>query len=179
MVAAQQGYDRIKASLNKAMKSNDAAGFGPLAKFLPRQGLDDEGRFNRTAISLAVASYLKEVSGAAVTEQEYERINDAIVGGGTVDEMMTGLNAISFSSGERIKQLEAQQPGMVEAFHRLKKYRAKGNARSSGAADQAQMVKDAAKPKPKKPQTQREKIRDTAKRITQKSKLKDLEFEGD
>lgn len=119
------GYETGRYHAEEAMKiiskykDGDVAGLGPLAKYIPTSVASKGAVAVRQYLGFAVAQYLKEVSGAAVTEQEFERTLKNIEGSGTTDEVQRGLNQIIGLSQAKGRSLDQTNPAAAKLRREL------------------------------------------------------------
>lgn len=97
-------------------KDGDVAGLGPLAKYIPTEVASQGAQAVRQSLGVAISAYLKEVSGAAVTEQEFKRLEEQVKGDGSTDSVLRGLSLISAPAQQRLESLAGSYPTIYQTF---------------------------------------------------------------
>jgi hypothetical protein len=118
-------------------KTNDVAGLGPIAKFIPTSVNTQDAKAVRQALGFATAQYLKQVSGAAVTEQEFARTRETIEAAGSYDDVKRGLNLLGQSVKAADEESQVENPGFYRLRGELGSLNRQGGLRgSAGRAEQ-------------------------------------------
>lgn len=120
-------------ALQQYRKTNDVAGFGPLAKYIPTDFASKDAVTQRQLVGNAVFSFIKAQSGAAFTEQEYARRLEIALGKGDYDSMNTGLNMMLQDSRIAQDNMRTQAPGLFEARATLAQRQGERRAAQSAA----------------------------------------------
>jgi hypothetical protein len=106
----RSGLDTANRLLQKYEETNDVAGLGPMAKFIPNSVNTKDAVAVRQVLGNVTAQYLKAISGAAVTEQEYGRTIDNLQGAGDFDSVKRGLALIGTSVKSADEEDQIQNP---------------------------------------------------------------------
>jgi len=111
----RKGLDTANRLIQKYEADNDVAGLGPLAKFIPNSINAKDAVAVRQVLGSAVAQYLKQISGAAVTEQEFSRTIDNLQGAGDFDSVKRGLGIL----GQSIQAVDEEDAVNNPSFVRI------------------------------------------------------------
>lgn len=131
------GLDTAERLISEYEQSGDVAGLGPLAKFIPSSVNTNDAKAVRQVLGSVTAQYLKAISGAAVTEQEYARTIENLQGSGDYDSVKRGLGILKQSVTSADEESQVDNP----TFYRLRRElrdlnRGAGVAGSEGRAQQ-------------------------------------------
>lgn len=138
-------------ALQQYRKTNDVAGFGPLAKHIPTDFASKSAVEQRQLVGNAVFSFIKAQSGAAFTEQEYARRLEIALGKGDYDSMNTGLNMMLQDSRIAQDNMRAQAPGLFEARSTLSQRQGERAAKASAAKAEQDRMRGLAEEPPTEP----------------------------
>jgi len=138
--AALETADR---AITKFESSGDVAGLGPLAKYLPNAINAKDAKAVRQALGFATAQYLKAVSGAAVTEQEFARTRETIESAGTYDDVKRGLNLLGQSVKAADEESQTENPRFFDLRNQLRSLNSqRGVAGQRGRSEQESAAGD-------------------------------------
>lgn len=112
----RRSLENVDSLVKKYESTNDISGLGPIAKFIPNSVNASDAVAVRQSLGFAVAQYLKSVSGAAVTEQEFARTESILQGAGNYDSVRRGLNLLGSSIKAADDESQTENPG----FYRLR-----------------------------------------------------------
>lgn len=126
--------DRLVAQFEK---SGDVAGLGPLAKYIPTSVNTQDAKAVRQVLGAVTAQYLKAISGAAVTEQEYARTIENLQGSGDFDSVKRGLGILKQSITSADEESQVENPTFSRLREELRTLNRRGAAgESRGRAEQ-------------------------------------------
>lgn len=111
--AGLQTANRLIANYEQ---TNDIAGLGPLAKFIPSSVNAKDAVAVRQILGSVTAQYLKQISGAAVTEQEFARTIENLQGAGDFDSVKRGLGLLGQSIQAQDEEDAVQNPTFVRIY---------------------------------------------------------------
>jgi hypothetical protein len=110
------GLDTVERAIAQYEASGDVAGLGVLGKQVPTALADKDAKEVRQLLGGVTAQYLKQISGAAVTEQEYARTIENIQGAGSYDDVKRGLMMLRQTVTAADQESEIENP----TFYRLR-----------------------------------------------------------
>jgi hypothetical protein len=110
------GLETAQRAIAKFEADGDIAGLGVLGKQVPTALAGKDALAVRQVLGNVVAQYLKQISGAAVTEQEFARTIDNLQGAGDYDSVKRGLGLLDQSIRSADEEDAVQNPG----FFRLR-----------------------------------------------------------
>jgi hypothetical protein len=111
------GLDTADRLIDKFEQTGDVAGLGPMAKFIPSSVNTQDAKAVRQVLGSVTAQYLKAISGAAVTEQEYARTIENLQGPGDYDSVKRGLGILRQSVSAADEESQVDNP----TFFRLRR----------------------------------------------------------
>jgi hypothetical protein len=124
-------------AIDKFEADGDVAGLGPLAKYIPSNINSKDAKAVRQSLGFATAQYLKAVSGAAVTEQEFARTRETIESAGSYDDVKRGLNLLGQSVKAADEESQVENPGFFRLRGELGSLNRQGGLRGqAGRAEQ-------------------------------------------
>lgn len=109
------GLDAANRAIAKYESTNDVAGLGPLAKFIPNSINSSDAVAVRQVLGSITAQYLKQMSGATVSEPEFERTLTTLQGAGDYDSVKRGLGLV----GQGLRAQEEEDAVNNPAFQRI------------------------------------------------------------
>lgn len=130
--------DTVGRALAKFEENGDVAGLGPLAKYIPNAVNTSDAKAVRQSLGFATAQYLKAVSGATVTEQEYARTVENLQGAGTYDDVRRGLNLLGQSVKSADEESSIQNPGFMRLRGELRSMNRRGSLADQPGRSQQQ-----------------------------------------
>jgi hypothetical protein len=130
------GLDTAERLIQKYEETGDVAGLGPLAKFIPSSVNSQDAKAVRQVLGSVTAQYLKQISGAAVTEQEYARTIENLQGPGDFDSVKRGLGLLRQSITSADEESQVENPGFSRLRRELRDMTRSGAVR--GAPGRAQ-----------------------------------------
>jgi hypothetical protein len=110
------GLETAQRLIDKYEETNDIAGLGPLAKFIPNSVNAKDAVAVRQVLGAVTAQYLKQISGAAVTEQEFARTIENLQGAGDADSVKRGLALV----GQSVKSADEEDQIQNPSFFRMR-----------------------------------------------------------
>jgi hypothetical protein len=123
--------------------SGDVAGLGPLAKYIPSAVNAKDAKAVRQALGFATAQYLKAVSGAAVTEQEFARTRETIESAGGYDDVKRGLGLLGQSVKAADEESQTENPRFFDLRNQLRHLNSqRGVAGQRGRSEQESAAGD-------------------------------------
>lgn len=134
------GLDTAERLIQQFEQTNDVAGLGPLAKFIPSAINSKDAVAVRQVLGSLTAQYLKAISGAAVTEQEFARTIENLQGAGDADSVRRGLGLLRQGVHAQDEEDQTQNPG----FFRLREELRTLNGRERAGLDQGRAEQEAA-----------------------------------
>jgi len=114
------GLDTADRLIAAYEQSGDVAGLGPLAKFIPSSVNTQDAKAVRQVLGSVTAQYLKAISGAAVTEQEYARTIENLQGSGDYDSVKRGLGILKQSVSSADEESQVENPMFFRLRRELK-----------------------------------------------------------
>ncbi len=139
----RQGLATVQRALAKYEADGDVAGLGVLGKNVPNAIAGKDAKEVRQLLGGLTAQYLKNISGAAVTEQEYARTIENIQGAGTYDEVKRGLGMLEQSVTSADQESETENPTFFRLRGELQTLSGRDRARMSrGRAEQESAAGD-------------------------------------
>jgi hypothetical protein len=134
------GLDTAERLVQQYEQSGDVAGLGPLAKYIPSSVNTQDAKAVRQVLGAVTAQYLKAISGAAVTEQEYARTIENLQGSGDFDSVKRGLGILKQSVSSADEESQIENP----TFSRLREELRTLNRRGAGEASRGRAEQEAA-----------------------------------
>lgn len=139
----RQGLATVNRVLAQYEASGDVAGLGVLGKNVPNMIAGKDAKEVRQLLGGLTAQYLKNISGAAVTEQEFARTVDNIQGAGTYDDVKRGLGILEQSVTSADQESETENPTFFRLRGELQTLSGREKARMSrGRAEQESAAGD-------------------------------------
>ncbi len=136
----RSGLDTADRLVAQFEKSGDVAGLGPLAKYIPTSVNSQDAKAVRQVLGAVTAQYLKAISGAAVTEQEYARTIENLQGSGDFDSVKRGLGILKQSITSADEESQVENP----TFSRLREELRTLNRRGAGGESRGRAEQEAA-----------------------------------
>lgn len=124
--------------VNRFTENNDLAGLGPLANYIPDAVASGDALKVRQALGAAVFAHIKEQSGAAFTEQEFQRRIAILEGAKDTASVVRGLQQMIGPTEEQRKKLETDNPA-IQKIRRIIGTRQEQRRQASSSGKQAQL----------------------------------------
>lgn len=132
--AAKEALEIVK----RFDENNDLAGLGPLANYIPDAIASGDALKVRQALGAAVFAHIKEQSGAAFTEQEFQRRIAILEGAKDTASVVRGLQQMIGPTEEQRKKLETDNPA-IQKIRRIIGGRQEQRRKASSSGKQAQL----------------------------------------
>jgi hypothetical protein len=131
------GLDTVERVIAKYEADGDVAGLGALGGNIPNMIAGKDAKEVRQLLGSVTAQYLKQISGAAVTEQEYARTISNLQGAGTHDDVKRGLGLLKQSITSADEESQVENPTFFRLRRELRDLnRGAGVKASGGRAEQ-------------------------------------------
>ncbi len=131
------GLQTVERAIAKFEKDGDVAGLGALGGQVPNMIAGKDAKEVRQLLGSVTAQYLKQISGAAVTEQEYARTISNLQGAGTYDDVKRGLGLLNQSIASADEESQVENPTFFRLRRELRDLnRGAGVRGSNGRAEQ-------------------------------------------
>lgn len=138
----RSGLETAQRAIEKFEQDGDVAGLGALGKNVPTMLAGKDALAVRQVLGNVVAQYLKQVSGAAVTEQEFARTIDNLQGAGDYDSVKRGLGILNQSIRSADEEDQVQNPGFYQLRGELQSLTRRGRGQGAGRDEQNAAVAD-------------------------------------
>lgn len=136
----RSGLETAERLVAQFEQTNDVAGLGPLAKYIPNSVNSKDAVAVRQVLGAVTAQYLKAISGAAVTEQEFGRTIENLQGSGDFDSVRRGLGLLRQGVQAQDEEDQSQNPG----FYRLREELRTLNRREGLGGDRGRAEQESA-----------------------------------
>ncbi len=145
---------QAKNVVQKLSNGQDVPGLGPWDSFATKFLNDPEGAAVKQALGITLAQFKKEISGAAVTDNEAKELMGVIEGPGwrpTKDTLLRGLAIIERNATSKKAVLDTTFLGASRAYDRIQADRGHRAARAALANQPPATPTPPAPPEPEKP----------------------------
>lgn len=133
----RSGLETANRVIAKYEATGDVAGLGALGKNVPTMVAGKDAKEVRQLMGSVVAQYLKQISGAAVTEQEYARTIDNLIAGGSYDDVKRGLGILGQSVRSADEESAVENPSFFRLRGELRSLNQRGSVQGqAGRAEQ-------------------------------------------
>ncbi len=137
------GLATVERTIAQFEETNDVAGIGALGGRIPSMIAGKSAVEVRQLLGAVTAQYLKQISGAAVTEQEYARTIENLQGAGDYDSVKRGLGLLNQTVTAQDEESQTENPTFYRLRHELRTLSSReGQADSRGRAEQESAAGD-------------------------------------